>query len=148
MTLGKLRKKVWLLLAEWERWKYSHIYRHDISKDVIISHKAGLDKGVPGIHIGEGTWVLARVHILNHDVCRNLYTQTYIGRHCVIGVGSMIMPGIHIGDEVVVGGGSVVTKDVPDNSMVAGNPARIIKRGVEVKNGRIINNGYRVKSDK
>ena len=42
-------------------------------------------------------------------------------------------------------GGSVVTHDVPDNCMVAGNPARIIKRGVEVKNGRITNTGNRVK---
>jgi acetyltransferase-like isoleucine patch superfamily enzyme len=57
----------------------------------------------------------------------------------------MIMPGLHIGNQVVIGGGSVVTRDVPDNCMVAGNPARIIKRGVEVKNGRITNTGNRVK---
>ena len=105
MTLGRLRKKVWLFMAEIVRWKYNHIYRHHIAKDVIISYKASLDKGVPGIHIGEGTWILARAHILNHDVCRGLYTQTFIGSHCVIGVGSMIMPGLHIGNQVVVGGG-------------------------------------------
>lgn len=145
MTLGGLRKKVWLFLAELERWKYNCIYKHDIAKNVIISHRACLDKGVPGIHIGEGTWVLARVSVLNHDVCRNLYTETYIGKHCVIGVGSMILPGIHIGNQVVVGGGSIVTKDVPDHCMVAGNPARIIKYGVEVRNGRIINFGYKAK---
>ena len=146
MTLGSLRKKIWLLIAEWVRWKYNHIYRHDIGKNVIISYRADLDKGVPGIHIGEGSWVLAGATIMNHDVCRGLYTQTYIGKHCVIGVHSIILPGLHLGDSVVVGSGSIVTKDVPDNCMVAGNPAKIIKSGVEVRNGRIVNNGRRVEA--
>ncbi len=144
MTLGRLRYFVWRFTSELERWKYNYIFKHDIAKNVVISHRASLDKGVPGIHVGEGTWILSRVSVLNHDVCRNLYTQTYIGKHCVIGVGCMILPGLHIGDEVVVGGGSIVTKDVPDHCMVAGNPARIIKRGVKVKNGRILDGGYRV----
>lgn len=147
MTLGGLRKKVWLFLAEVERWKYNHIYRHEIGKNVIISYRANLDKGVPGIHIGEGTWVLAGASILNHDVCRGLSTQTYIGKHCVIGAHSMILPGLHIGNQVVVGVGSVVTHSVPDNCIVAGNPARIIKIGVEVKNGRITNPGIRAESN-
>ena len=104
MTLGRLRYFVWRFTSELERWKYNYIFKHDIAKNVVISHRASLDKGVPGIHVGEGTWILSRVSVLNHDVCRNLYTQTYIGKHCVIGVGSMILPGLHIGDEVVVGG--------------------------------------------
>lgn len=53
------------------------------------------------------------------------------------------MPGLRLGNQVI--GGGIVTRDVPDNCMVAGNPARIIKRGVEVKNGRITNTGNRVK---
>ena len=44
-----------------------------------------------------------------------------------IGANSVILPGITIGENAMVGAGSVVTKDVPDNSVVAGNPARIIK---------------------
>lgn len=144
MTLGRLRKKVWLLLSEFERWKYNYIYKHEISKDVIISYRAFLDKGVPGIHIGEGTWVLAGSYIINHDVCRGLFTQTYIGKHCVIGTASMIMPGIHIGDSVVVGAGSVVAKDVPSNCVVVGNPARIVKKGVVVRNGIIVEPGEKV----
>lgn len=104
MRIGKLRKVVWLLMADWERWIYNFIYKHDIAKGVIISHRATLDKGVPGIHIGKGTWILARVCILNHDVCRGLSNQTYIGKHCVIGVNSLIMPGLQIGNQVVVGG--------------------------------------------
>ena len=45
--------------------------------------------------------------------------------------------GIHIGDNVVVGAGSIVSKDVPSNSIVAGNPAKILKTGIVIKNGRI-----------
>lgn len=40
----------------------------------------------------------------------------------------MIIPGVKIGNNVVVGAGAVVTKDVPDNCVVVGNPARILKR--------------------
>ena len=43
------------------------------------------------------------------------------------------MCGVKIGDEVVVGSGSVVTKDVPSNCIVAGNPAKIIKEGIKTK---------------
>jgi acetyltransferase-like isoleucine patch superfamily enzyme len=42
----------------------------------------------------------------------------------------MIMCGVKIGDEVIVGGGSIVTKDVPSNCIVAGNPARIIRTNI------------------
>lgn len=41
--------------------------------------------------------------------------------------------GVRIGDEVIVGAGSVVTKDVPSNSIVAGNPARIIRQGITTR---------------
>ena len=49
-----------------------------------------------------------------------------IGSYSHIGAYAMIMPGVTIGERCVVGGGSVVTKSVPDGCMVAGNPARII----------------------
>lgn len=74
-----------------------------------------------------------------HDHCRSIKTDTYIGKNCVIGINSIIMPGVHIGDEVVVGAGAVVTKDVPSNCIVAGNPAIVLKEGVHVKNGKIVN---------
>ena len=105
MRLAKVREKVWFLLSNLVRWYYIAIYKHEIGKNVVISYKAGLDKGVPGkIHIGEGTYVLARAHVLAHDRCRAYSAHTYIGKHCVIGIGSLILPGLHIGNEVVVGG--------------------------------------------
>lgn len=54
--------------------------------------------------------------------------RTKIGAACFIGTGAKIMPGVTIGNRVVVGAGAVVTTDVPDDSMVVGMPARIIKK--------------------
>ncbi|PIB36954.1 maltose acetyltransferase [Reichenbachiella sp. 5M10] len=51
-----------------------------------------------------------------------------IGNDVWIGGGAIICPGVTIGNGVVIGAGSVVTKDVPDNVLVAGNPAKVIRQ--------------------
>lgn len=60
-----------------------------------------------------------------------------IGDNCYIGTGTTILGPIHIGNNVTIGAGSVVIHDIPDNCIVAGNPARIIKHNVltNVKGG-------------
>lgn len=50
-----------------------------------------------------------------------------IGNNVWIGYGSSIMAGVHVGDGAVIGAGAVVTKDVPDNAIVGGVPAKVIK---------------------
>lgn len=50
-----------------------------------------------------------------------------IGDNCNIGWNAIILPGVTIGKNCVVGAGAIVTKDVPDNSVVAGCPARVIE---------------------
>lgn len=62
---------------------------------------------------GEEDWVLER---------------TLIQRRAVIGSGAVILPGITIGSGALVGAGSVVTRDVPADTIVAGNPARVLRR--------------------
>ncbi|MGB1311421.1 MAG: DapH/DapD/GlmU-related protein, partial [Leucothrix sp.] len=57
--------------------------------------------------------------------------KTRIGKHCFIGCASIILPNVTIGDQVIVAAGSVVTKDVPSNSIVAGNPAKVIKSDIQ-----------------
>ena len=59
-------------------------------------------------------------------------SDTRIGRNCFVGAPSLILPGVTIGDGSVVGAGSVVTRDVPPRSAVAGNPARTIKSDIVV----------------
>ncbi len=51
----------------------------------------------------------------------------HIGRNCWIGAGVIIVPGITIGDNVVIGAGSVVTKDIPDNVIAVGNPCKVLR---------------------
>lgn len=111
-----------------------------VSKSARISFGAILDKTNPrGVYIDEETYVASGAIVFAHDFSRNLHQNTYIGKRCFIGANAIIMCGITIGDNVVVGSGAIVTKDVPSNVIVAGNPARIIKEGIRTKKyGQIV----------
>ena len=109
-------------------WFLKNVYGMTIGNGVKISLKANLDKTHPkGVHIGNDTYIAFDAAILTHDMSRNLHVDTKIGARCFIGAKSLILPGVSIGDEVVVAAGAVVTKDVPSNCLVAGNPAKIMK---------------------
>lgn len=124
----------------------------EIGENCSISKSAIIDRANPrGIHIGNNTRILIDAMVLAHDYSRGLldghrmWLDTYIGDNCVIGGRSMILPGVHIGNHVYVGGGSVVTKSVPDHCLVAGNPARIIRTGTIISDkGQIVESGERV----
>jgi acetyltransferase-like isoleucine patch superfamily enzyme len=104
----------------------------DIGKDCRVSLKARLDKTNPrGVHIGEGTYVAFGAVILAHDMSRLLHCDTYIGTNCFVGANAIILPGVKVGNSCIIGAGAVVTKDVPDNCLVAGNPAKVVKTGIE-----------------
>jgi len=84
------------------------------------------------IRIGDNVTLAPRVHILAHDASTKMflnYTKiglTEIGNNVFIGASSIILPNVKIGNNVIIGAGSVITKDVPNNSLVVGNPARVI----------------------
>lgn len=70
-----------------------------------------------------GIWPIRFIY---NDPNVDIFGKIKVGSYTSIGANCMIMPGVTIGERCVVGGGSVVTKSVPDGCMVAGNPARII----------------------
>lgn len=122
----------------WLRTAYFRkLYGMNIAPDVRISFKARLDKTNPRcLEIGEKTYIAFDSIILAHDYATrrhggNFAQKTRIGANCFIGCGAIILPGVTIGDQVIVGAGSVVTKDVPAHSIVAGNPAKIIRSGIQ-----------------
>ena len=51
----------------------------------------------------------------------------HIGKNCWLGAGVIVLPGVIIGDNTVVGAGSVVTKDLPSNVVAVGNPCRVLR---------------------
>lgn len=83
------------------------------------------------ISIGNNV-TITNATILTHDASTHIFTGyskiggVSIGNNVFIGYGSIVLPGINIGNDCIVGAGSIVTKDVPDGSVVAGNPAKII----------------------
>ncbi len=92
-----------------------------------------MDRG--GVTIGDDAFIAPQVQLIteNHGLepDRRRYITSrpiIIGKNVWIGAGAIILPGVHIGDGAVVGAGSVVTKDVPANTVVAGNPTKPIKK--------------------
>ena len=120
------------------RVKQVRIKGYDIHRTVILERKLHLDRLYPaGIHIDEYSLIASGVTVLSHDHCKRvdgqpLLLDTYIGKRCFIAVNATILPGVHIGNEVIVGAGSVVTKNFPSNVIVAGNPARIIRENIHM----------------
>ena len=132
------------------------IYGHKSNSDTFIAYlrKHGCDIGegckfysprttivdnrTDFISIGKNTKIAAGAVILAHDYSTSVLVHTHneillaggkyttIGDNCFIGVNAVIMPGKHIGNNCIIGTGAVVTSDVPDNVVVAGNPAKVI----------------------
>jgi acetyltransferase-like isoleucine patch superfamily enzyme len=140
VVMTKARNMLHVLATSMKRFVLRGIYHMNISPSARISFGAYLDKTNPkDIHIGEESFVATGVIILTHDYCRSLYKKTSIGQQCFIGARSIILPGVSIGDHVIVGSGSVVTKDVKSNCIVAGNPAKIIKENINTtRYGKLI----------
>ena len=103
-----------------------------IGKNVVVMPGC-LMMSAGGITIDDGAQIAANVQLIsnNHDLYeRQVITckPVHIGKNAWIGARATILPGVTIGDNAVIGAASVVTKDVPADTIVVGNPAKIIKR--------------------
>lgn len=136
----KIREFIRLIFLAYRHFIFTRIYRMNISSSARISFRTYLDKTHPkGIHIGDESYIASGAMILSHDFIKDIKSDTKIGKKCFIGANSIIMPGVMIGDCVIVGSGAVVTKDVPAGCIVAGNPAKIIRDNIETtKFGKLI----------
>ena len=127
----KFREFIRLIVLSYQHFILTRFYKMDISSSARISFRTYLDKTHPmGIHIADESYVASGAMILSHDFIKDIKTDTKIGRKCFIGANSIIMPGVIIGDSVIVGSGAVVTKDIPSGCIVAGNPATIIRDNI------------------
>lgn len=81
-----------------------------INSAAVVEHEVVIGDGV---HIAPNATVLGMAHI---------------GDDTFVGAGSVILQGVNIGKNCVIGAGAVVLKDVPDNSVIIGNPGRLLKR--------------------
>ena len=85
------------------------------------------------IYIGDYTIVAPNVGIISanhdlHDQSKHIRAEVHIGNYCWIGMNSIVLPNVTLGDHTIVAAGSVVTKSFPDGyCVVGGNPARVIK---------------------
>ena len=114
-------------------------FHTDCGKNIHIGKHVFLNMGCKfqdqgGIYIGDGTLIGHNVVLatLNHakspkDRSSMLPAPIHIGKHVWIGAGATVLPGVTIGDGAIVAAGAVVTHDVPENTIVGGVPARILR---------------------
>jgi maltose O-acetyltransferase len=78
---------------------------------------------------GPGVQILTPMHPLNAELRRQqeFGKPISIGSDVWVGGGALILPGVHIGSRSIIGAGSVVTKDIPDDVFAAGNPCRVLR---------------------
>ena len=111
-----------------------------IENDVRIGNNVTIKSGVQlwdGITVEDDVCIGANVSFTNDKYPRSKNPNwnllpTIIRKGASIGAGSTILPGITIGENVIVGAGSVVTKDIPSGELWLGNPAHFVKRVDEV----------------
>ncbi len=129
--MSKLRTLIRRIIIFLKHFVYTKVYGMHIHPSALISLKARLDKTNPrGIYIGKKSVITTGAVILTHNYVmgNGTFLDTIIGNNVFIGANAIIMPGVRIGNNVIIGAGSVVTKNIEDFSIVAGNPAKLIRK--------------------
>ena len=106
--------------------------RVSINRGVVINAGGGIEIG-SDVLIGPNAIIYSQNHAYLDPVIPvaqqgYVFKRTVIGNNVWIAASAIILPGVHVGSGAVVAAGAVVTKNVEENTVVAGNPARAIKR--------------------
>ena len=89
------------------------------------------------ISIGDGSRLAPRVHILAHDATSRealgftRLAPVHIGCRVFLGADTLVLPGVSIGDDTVIGAGSLVSSDIPPGSLAMGRPARVVGQSAD-----------------
>lgn len=140
MIAKKIRDQIRLVAIALRKWFYIHCYGVHIHPTAVISFGAIIDRS-KNIYIGQYACIVSGAVMIAHDYCRAYSAKTTLGDYSFVGLNAIIMPGVTVGKHCVVAAGAVVTHDVPDYCMVAGNPAVVIKTGIMTKKyGQLVRN--------
>lgn len=139
---GKNKQKILkTILGSLGKGSYvEHSFKCDYGYNIHLSHQVFINfdcimLDAASIHIGEKTLIGPKAQLLTttHPTDSQLRLQGLshakpikIGKGVWIGAGTIILPGIEIGDHSIIGAGSIVTKNIPANSTAVGNPCKVI----------------------
>lgn len=105
----------------------------EIGRGTFVARNAYIDPGHPwlvtiGSDSGLSPGVIVMVHdaSMKHHMGHTRLARVVIGDRVFVGAGAIILPGTRIGDDSIIGAGAVVRGDIPPNSMVVGNPAKVV----------------------
>lgn len=141
-------ERVWLRLKAWRLFGNRHIHVHGnftavVPRNIVIGKNVAINHGVfllgqTRIAIGDNVVLSARAMLIDGglgiDTARPTVDLPHEGEPITIedgawiGAGSIILAGVTVGRDSIVGAGSVVTRNVPPGTIVAGNPARPLRR--------------------
>lgn len=88
------------------------------------------------VSIGDYSVIGAQSALLTHDPVKGGQPVS-VGSFCYLGYGALILPGVSLGDGCIVGAGAVVTRSIPAGSVVAGNPARVLRSVTEAERAHV-----------
>ena len=106
-----------------------------IGRNTMISLGAKIDVHRGKVSIGDNCLITSGVKILSHDGASRMINiddfgngEVVIGSNIFIGVNAVILKGVPVGDNSVIGAGAIVSKNVPPQSLVVGNPGKVIRK--------------------
>lgn len=129
--LGSIKGTCQILAPFW----CDYGYNIEIGEDFFLNHQSVILDAArvsfgDHVYIGPNCGFYTAAHPLDAER-RNQGLETArpisVGSHVWIGGGVQVLPGVNIGSDVVIGAGSVVTRDIPDHCIAAGNPCRVIR---------------------